>query len=104
MKETVIKGMPIKFNKEFIVAIAMTAGAFKVAIDGKHLVAYDYRMVQIPKSSFIGHNPIFDRLVGMKIYAEFGLKMKVLELDHVYLKDDCQSYELLSDSQFVRRI
>lgn len=104
MKETRVKGMPIKFYKEFIIAIAMTAGSFKVAINGQHLVAYDYRMVQIPKSSFSGHNSIFDRLVGMKMYAENGLKLQVLELDHLYLKDDCQSYEILSDSQFVRRI
>lgn len=104
MTETKVHGMPMKLDKEFMIAIALTTGSFKVAINGKHLFALDYRMIQIPRSSFAGHNQIFERLVGMKMYAEDGLKIQVLEIDHVFLQDDCQSYEILSDMNFVRRI
>lgn len=104
MTETKIRANPIKHDEEFMIAIAMTSESFKVALNGKHIAIYGYRMVQIPKSSFTGHNQIFERLVGMKMYAEDGLKIDVQSIDHVFLQDDCQSYEILSDMNFVRRI
>lgn len=104
MTETKIHGMPMRLDKEFMIAIAMTSDRFKVAINGKHLVSYEYRMIQIPRSSFAGHNQIFERLVGLKLYMGDGLKVQVHEIDHVFLQDDCQSYEILSDLNFVRRI
>lgn len=103
MKETRIKESPVKLDKEFSLVIAMTSTCFKVAIDGRHYVAYEYRMIQIPKSSFNGHNQIFERLSGLKVIAEDGLKLQVLELDHTLLKEDCDMYEVLSNKNFLRK-
>jgi hypothetical protein len=101
MKETRIKECPVKLDKEFSIAIAMTTSAFKVAINGRHFITYEYRMIQIPKSSFNGHNQIFEKLTGPKIFGENGLQIQVLSVDHTLLKEECEMYEVLSNSKFI---
>lgn len=88
---------PFRLNKQFQLAIAMTSSCFKVAVDGKHLLSYDYRWTQqqLP-SAFSDYHPIFDVLTGFKIFAQNGLAINVSNVDHFQLKEDCQLYENFS--------
>lgn len=82
-------------NKEFQMAIAITTNSFKVAVDGRHLLTYDFKTIF--KSSvrrlYNNQDPIFESLTGFKIFAENGMRLFVSRVSHFHLEDDCAMYE-----------
>jgi hypothetical protein len=95
---------PFKLNKEFGLAIAITTSAFKVAVDGLHLLTYDFRAVkdQLPLAfDNHRHHRIFESLTGFKMFALNGMEVSVSHVDHLKMKDDCEFYEIFSNSSFM---
>lgn len=85
---------PFVLNKEFLLAIAMTPSAFKVAVDGNHLLSHEFRAVklQLPQAYSDTH-PIFEHLTGFKIFAQQGMQLSVSKVDHIQLTENCDLYE-----------
>lgn len=79
----------------------MTSSCFKVAVDGKHLLAYDFRAVQQPLR-YSDHHAIFDTMTGFKIFALQGMKLFVSHVDHFQMKEDCEFYENFSHQNFTQ--
>ena len=71
----------------------MTSSRFKVAVDGKHLLSYDFNMIQTPIRGYNNHHAIFDVLTGFKIFALQGMKLSVSNVNHFQLQEDCELYE-----------
>lgn len=81
----------------------MQPSAFKVAVNGEHLLTSSFRMTKsnsLPKS-FDGVHEIYEKLTGFKIVTLNGLKMRVNLVDHLALDDpECSFYEIFSNSNF----
>lgn len=87
---------PFKLNREFKLAIAMTATEFKVAANGQHVFSYDYRMIQ-PQVRNTGEQcSIFEMLSGLKLVDQHGMKAFVSGVSFEHMKPDCERYENLS--------
>jgi Galactoside-binding lectin len=95
------KIFPFELNKEFQLAIAIGSSCFKVAVDGRHLLNYDFKIVrkQMPKA-FTGHHHIFDKLTGFKMFALKGMKLHVSFVDHIQAKSDLTFYEIFSNPSY----
>jgi hypothetical protein len=93
---------PFEINKEFQMAIALAASCFKVAVDGKHLLTYDFKTTkqQLPRA-FTGHHPIFEKITGFKMFALNGMTLCVTKVDHVPTKESCEFYEIFSNPNYA---
>jgi hypothetical protein len=95
--ETRSTEFPFRLNKIFHLVIAMTSTSFKVAVDGKHLITFDLKMIPVAlPGAFSTHHPIYDRLTGFKVFALQGMKAFVSGVNHVLLEEGCDSYESFS--------
>jgi len=80
----------------------MTPSRFKVAVDGKHLLSYDFRMIQHPlPSAFSTHHPIYDILTGFKMFGLQGMKLSVSNVDHFQLQEECELYENFTHPRYA---
>lgn len=84
-------------NQDFQLAIAMTRSSFKVAVDGNHILAYDYKLIHQAQPGiqrvYGDHDPIFEKLTGFKIFAENGMRLFVTKVSNYHLEEDCSQYE-----------
>lgn len=83
-------------------AIAISTSSFKVAVEGKHLLAYDFKATQqqLPRA-FNGHHPIFEKLTGFKMFAQQGMTLHVFQVDHIPANENCEFYEIFSNPNYV---
>lgn len=80
----------------------MTTSRFKIAVDGKHLLSYDFSMIQQQQSrSYNSHHPIFEVLTGFKIFAQRGMKLSVSKVDHFQLQEECELYENFTHPRYA---
>jgi hypothetical protein len=95
------KTFPFELDKEFQLAIAMGPTCFKVAVDGRHLLTYDFKATrrQMPKA-FTGHHQIFEKLTGFKVFALQGMNLEVSFVDHIQTKEELTHYEIFSNQTY----
>lgn len=80
----------------------MTSSRFKVAVDGKHLLSYDFKMMQQkPLTAYSHCHPVFEVLTGFKIFALQGMKLSVSNVDHFQLQEDCELYENFTHPRYA---
>lgn len=82
-------------------AIALTDSSFKVAVDGKHLVTFEFKSTQQQQlRAFNGHHSIYEKMTGFKMFALQGMKLHVFRVDYVPIKETCEHYEIFSNPNY----
>ena len=74
----------------------MTPSCFKVAVNGQHLLSYDFRMIQPQMQGFGNHHSIYQMLSGLKLIDQQGISAFVSYVSFEHMKADCEMYESLS--------
>jgi hypothetical protein len=75
---------------------------FHVAVNGEQLLRFPIRLPQSTLLKLGDDNPIFDKLSGFKIFAQYGMEVKINYVDFFNIKqEDRTFYEIFSDDKFM---
>ncbi|CAD7085936.1 unnamed protein product [Hermetia illucens] len=85
---------PIELNKRFRLAFGFTNTHFMLAVNGKSLDPYPYPFQ--PEEEGKHNNKMFNCLMGLKIVTKKNLELKVRNLYHHKLDEECEGLGTIS--------